>query len=42
MKFSNLVTASILAAKAAADAIVGTNMGGWMVLEPWITPSFFY
>jgi glucan 1,3-beta-glucosidase len=22
--------------------IVGTNIGGWMVLEPWITPSLFY
>ena len=20
----------------------GTNIGGWMVLEPWITPSLFY
>jgi glucan 1,3-beta-glucosidase len=25
-----------------ADAIVGVNLGGWMVLEPWITPSLFY
>jgi len=23
-------------------AIIGTNIGGWMVLEPWITPSLFY
>ena len=23
-------------------ATVGTNIGGWMVLEPWITPSLFY
>ena len=23
-------------------ATVGTNIGGWMVLEPWITPSMFY
>lgn len=22
--------------------MVGTNIGGWMVLEPWITPSLFY
>ena len=22
--------------------MVGTNIGGWMVLEPWITPSMFY
>ena len=20
----------------------GTNIGGWLVLEPWITPSLFY
>ena len=20
----------------------GVNLGGWMVLEPWITPSLFY
>merc|ERR1712178_205871 len=20
----------------------GTNMGGWLVLEPWITPTLFY
>jgi glucan 1,3-beta-glucosidase len=23
-------------------ATVGTNIGGWLVLEPWITPSLFY
>ena len=23
-------------------AMIGTNIGGWMVLEPWITPSLFY
>ena len=22
--------------------VVGTNLGGWLVLEPWITPSLFY
>ena len=22
--------------------IRGVNLGGWMVLEPWITPSIFY
>ena len=22
--------------------MVGTNIGGWLVLEPWITPSLFY
>ena len=24
------------------EAIRGVNLGGWMVLEPWITPSLFY
>jgi hypothetical protein len=23
-------------------AMVATNLGGWFVLEPWITPSLFY
>ena len=23
-------------------AMIGSNIGGWMVLEPWITPSLFY
>jgi hypothetical protein len=36
------VTASLFAATVAADAMIGTNIGGWMVLEPWITPSLFY
>ena len=22
--------------------MVGTSIGGWMVVEPWITPSLFY
>jgi len=22
--------------------LTGVNAGGWMVLEPWITPSLFY
>ena len=38
-------TFAMMAASAmAADktALVGTNIGGWMVLEPWITPSMFY
>jgi glucan 1,3-beta-glucosidase len=29
-------------AVAKKDALIGTNIGGWMVLEPWITPSLFY
>lgn len=24
------------------NQIRGVNLGGWMVLEPWITPSMFY
>ena len=31
-----------MAAMVKADAMVGTNIGGWLVLEPWITPSLFY
>jgi glucan 1,3-beta-glucosidase len=26
----------------SAHTITGVNLGGWMVLEPWITPSLFY
>jgi glucan 1,3-beta-glucosidase len=26
----------------SSKAITGTNIGGWMVLEPWISPSLFY
>jgi hypothetical protein len=33
---------ALLASVVSADAMVGTNIGGWMVLEPWITPSLFY
>ena len=28
--------------KAGERAMVGTNIGGWQVLEPWITPTLFY
>mmetsp|Transcript_17923 Transcript_17923/g.30486 ORF Transcript_17923/g.30486 Transcript_17923/m.30486 type:complete len:223 (+) Transcript_17923:2-670(+) len=28
--------------QAEKMALTGTNIGGWMVLEPWITPSLFY
>lgn len=31
-----------LAGLTDAKAIIGTNIGGWQVLEPWITPSLFY
>jgi len=47
MNHSYIVAAtSLLASQAVAKgstrAIVGTNIGGWQVLEPWITPSLFY
>ena len=42
MKTATFVASAVLASQAAAKAIVGTNIGGWMVLEPWITPSLFY
>jgi hypothetical protein len=29
-------------AKPFNNQIRGVNLGGWMVLEPWITPSLFY
>ena len=29
-------------AQVNAKAMTGVNAGGWMVLEPWITPSLFY
>jgi len=35
-------TAALLAANVASKAMVGTNIGGWMVLEAWVTPSLFY
>jgi len=38
--------ATLLAAGASAAvngrAMIGTNIGGWQVIEPWITPSLFY
>jgi glucan 1,3-beta-glucosidase len=37
--FSKLALA---AGAVNAGAVVGTNIGGWMVLEPWISPSLFY
>ncbi|KAI9805881.1 MAG: hypothetical protein M1825_000495 [Sarcosagium campestre] len=27
--------------RASSDKIRGINLGGWLVLEPWITPSIF-
>ena len=43
MRAFEMAMAAVVAAVAESKkAMVGTNMGGWMVLEPWITPSFFY
>ena len=31
--------------KASVEAtwrVTGTSLGGWLVLEPWLTPSLFY
>ena len=31
-------------ARSASDdwRVSGTSLGGWLVLEPWLTPSLFY
>lgn len=42
MKLTNFIAGTVFASQVAADAMVGTNIGGWLVLEPWITPSLFY
>mmetsp|Transcript_10234 Transcript_10234/g.12777 ORF Transcript_10234/g.12777 Transcript_10234/m.12777 type:complete len:87 (+) Transcript_10234:20-280(+) len=42
MRTTDLAIAGVLAATAHAKAMTGANIGGWMVLEPWITPSLFY
>ena len=42
---TSLIAASLACLSQAADvkkAMTGTNIGGWQVLEPWITPSLFY
>ena len=48
MRSTLTIAAALFAAAASAKkdrdepAMVGANIGGWMVLEPWITPSLFY
>ena len=37
-----MLTVGVLVNNVSAKAMIGTNAGGWMVLEPWITPSLFY
>jgi glucan 1,3-beta-glucosidase len=39
---SALLKWSVGLSVVAAKAMTGANAGGWMVLEPWITPSLFY
>ena len=34
--------ASTAFAASSGRAMIGTNIGGWQVIEPWITPSLFY
>jgi glucan 1,3-beta-glucosidase len=41
---SGVTTASLLALAASARAqgvVRGVNLGGWLVTEPWMTPSIF-
>jgi len=42
MRTFELAVAGVMAAVAESKAMTGANIGGWMVLEPWITPSLFY
>ena len=41
---SALILATIATAKKTdtEPTMTGANIGGWQVLEPWITPSLFY
>ena len=34
--------AALSATSVYGRAMIGTNVGGWQVLEPWITPTLFY
>ena len=40
--FAIAALAATAFAKNGEKALIGTNIGGWQVLEPWITPSLFY
>jgi glucan 1,3-beta-glucosidase len=37
-----ILCSALAVANAKGPAATGANAGGWMVLEPWITPSLFY
>jgi glucan 1,3-beta-glucosidase len=39
---SNMTCSADEHARPFNNQIRGVNIGGWMVLEPWITPSMFY
>jgi glucan 1,3-beta-glucosidase len=41
-KLTTLGCATLAVVAAKGPAATGTNAGGWLVLEPWITPSLFY
>ncbi|KAJ9065886.1 hypothetical protein DSO57_1015122 [Entomophthora muscae] len=45
MRFSIPVVAAVLSSVSSFDynseKVRGVNLGGWLVLEPWITPSLF-
>ena len=40
--FAAMLVTLASAAAPGKKAMTGTNIGGWQVLEPWITPSLFY
>ena len=40
--FALAALATAASAASSGRAMVGTNIGGWQVLEPWITPTLFY
>ena len=40
---AGLTVAALARQKEDGDPTMrGVNIGGWLVLEPWITPSLFY
>merc|ERR1712166_652599 len=42
LRMKQILTIAAAVGSAEAKAMTGVNAGGWMVLEPWITPSLFY
>jgi len=36
-----LATAAIVGVEAQQKVVRGVNAGGWLVLEPWMTPTIF-